>query len=323
MIDLIGKRNYFFGLSIIIILIGVVAYFINGLHLDIQFKGGSIVDIQIENGIYNTTKAEKVAAKAVEVVKKSINMDATAQISQTVDPDSDKKIEMLSVSISSALTEDQQNKLFTALRGEKECYVKANANISVNNVQPFIGREILNKGLLAVFWASLLIILYIWWRFQVMSGLSAGIMAVIALLHDILIMLAVYVIFKIPMNEAFIAAVLTVLGYSMNDTIIIYDRIRENSNLLRKVPVAELVNKSIIQTLNRSINTVLTVVICIVTVYVFASINNIQTIKDFALPLIIGISSGCYSSIFIASPLWVMWRQFQSKKKVTSKPANA
>lgn len=156
-----------------------------------------------------------------------------------------------------------------------------------------------------------------------MSGLSAGVMAVLALLHDAAIMLSVYTVFRIPLNDSFIAAVLTILGYSMNDTIIIYDRIRENSNLLRKVPIAELVNKSILQTLARSINTVVTVLICVTTVYVFAVYHNIKSIQDFSLPLIVGITSGCYSSIFIASPLWVMWRQSKSKKKVPSKAVKA
>ena len=158
-----------------------------------------------------------------------------------------------------------------------------------------------------------------------MSGLSAGIMAVLALLHDALIMLSVYTIFQIPLNESFIAAVLTVIGYSMNDTIIIYDRVRENSNLLRRTPIAELVNQSIVQTLNRSINTVVTVLISIITVYMFARFYNIPSIENFSFPLIIGIVSGCYSSIFIASPLWVIWKEGQAKRKKTvkGKPARA
>jgi preprotein translocase subunit SecF len=148
-------------------------------------------------------------------------------------------------------------------------------------------------------------------------------MAIIALLHDVLIMCAVYFIFRIPLNDSFVAAVLTVIGYSMNDTIIIYDRIRENSNLLRKVPIGELVNKSVVQTLNRSINTVVTVLICITTLFIFASINNITSVKDFTLPLIVGISSGMYSSIFVASSLFVVWKESQAKKKIAAKAAKS
>jgi preprotein translocase subunit SecF len=156
-----------------------------------------------------------------------------------------------------------------------------------------------------------------------MSGLSAGVTSVIALLHDAAILLSVYTVFNIPLNESFIAAVLTILGYSMNDTIIIYDRIRENSSLLRKFPIGELVNKSILQTLARSINTVLTVLICIATIYIYASINNIESVKQFSFPLMVGIASGCYSSIFIASPLFVMWKESQAKRKIAAKPSRA
>lgn len=109
----------------------------------------------------------------------------------------------------------------------------------------------------------------------------------------------------------------------MNDTIIIYDRIRENSILMKKTPIAELVNKSIVQTLNRSINTGIAALLCIITVYVFGSLNNISAIKEFSLPLIIGIASGCYSSIFIASPLYVLWMEGKSKKKIIAKASKA
>jgi preprotein translocase subunit SecF len=138
-------------------------------------------------------------------------------------------------------------------------------------------------------------------------------------------MLAVYTIFKLPVNESFIAAVLTILGYSMNDTIIIYDRIRENSNQLRRMPIGELVNRSIIQTLNRSINTIVTVLICLISMLVFSLVYNITSITDFILPLIVGIVSGCYSSIFIASPLWILWKESKQKKKIKTKqkPARA
>lgn len=318
MIDLIGKKNYFFALSLLILLTGIVFYFINGgFKLDIQFQGGTIIQVQMPNDTFSTAKAE-------EIVMSTINKRATAQKSSTYNAENtSSKLNLLVLNIASqnTLNEAERTKVIDALKAEFN--VKPDAQITVNSIEPFIGNEIKKNALYAVFWASLIIILYVWWRFKVMSGLPAGIMAVVALLHDVLIMLTVYVIFKIPLNDSFVAAVLTVIGYSMNDTIIIYDRIRENSNLLRKVPIGELVNKSVVQTLNRSINTVVTVLICIVTVFVFASINNIQSIKEFTLPLIVGITSGCYSSIFIASSLFVVWKERKGKKKVASKPARA
>jgi preprotein translocase subunit SecF len=179
----------------------------------------------------------------------------------------------------------------------------------------------MQNGIRAILIAFVLIILYVWVRFKVMSGLSAGVFAVVGVLHELLVMVSVYLIFQLPLNESFIAAILTVVGYSMNDTIIIYDRIRENSKLLRKVPLPELVNQSIMQTLNRSINTVVTSLIAITTVFIFAKIYGISSIEEFSFPLIIGIATGCYSSIFIASPLYVMFKESQKKSKV--KPVKA
>lgn len=318
MIDLMGKKFFFFGLSLIILLTGVVFYFINGgIKLDIQFQGGTIMKIQMPDDKFDTTKA-------ADIVKTSIGKTATVQKSSTYNADDKKnKIHMLVLNIASkdTLTSDERSKVITDIK--KEYNLKEDTQVTVNSIAPFIGEEIKKNAVYAVVLSSLLIILYVWWRFRALSGLSAGVMSIAALVHDVLIMFVVYIIFRIPLNDSFIAAMLTIIGYSMNDTIIIYDRIRENSRLLKKTPIAELVNRSIVQTLNRSINTGIAALLSIITVYVFASLNNISAIKEFALPLIIGIASGCYSSIFIASPLYVLWMEAKSKKKVASKPARA
>lgn len=320
MIDFIGKKYYFFGLSIILILAGIVAYAIHGgFNLDIQFRGGTAIQIQTNNSNYSTAKAE-------ELVKNTINKKATVLKLETLNTkEAGKKIYLMEIRITSkdTLVADEATKLIEAIKADKEFSIPANPQQSSRNVQPSMGAELMQKGVMAVVVSSILIIIYIWWRFQIMSGLSAGVMAVAALIHDILLMLSVYAILQISLNEAFIAAVLTVIGYSMNDTIIIYDRIRENSKLIRKTGISELVNTSINQTLSRSINTVATVLICIITVFVFASVYHITTIREFAEPLIIGITSGCYSSIFIASPLWVLWKEYQLKKNIKVKPAKA
>lgn len=317
MIDLIGKKYYFFGLSILMILAGVVGLLVNGVQLDIQFQGGTRIQIQMPDNDYDPNKA-------VELVKNTIGKTATVMKSQTYNAENtNERLNLMVVDIASSETLDQteRTQVLDAIR--KEFNVAENASVNVNSIAPFIGDEIKTKALYAIFFASLIIIIYVWWRFKVMSGLSAGVMAVLALLHDVLLMCAVYFIFKIPLNESFVAAVLTVIGYSMNDTIIIYDRIRENSNLLRKTPIAELVNRSVVQTLNRSINTVVTVLICIITLFIFASIHNVTSVKDFTLPLIVGIASGMYSSIFIASSLFVVWKESQAKKKVAAKAARS
>ncbi|MBZ4644832.1 MAG: protein-export rane protein SecF [Clostridia bacterium] len=155
--------------------------------------------------------------------------------------------------------------------------------------------------------ASILMLIYITFRFEFKSGVAA----VIAMIHDVLVMLTVYAVFRIPINTSFIAAILTILGYSINDTIIVFDRIRENRKYMKKEEFSNVVNKSIWQTMARSINTSLTTLLTITVLYIL----GVQSIKDFAFPLIVGIVSGTYSSIFIASPIWVMWREWEAKKK--------
>jgi preprotein translocase subunit SecF len=317
MTDLMGKKYYFFGLSLAILLTGLVFYFINGLQLDIQFQGGTIMKIQMPDDKFDTDKA-------AEIVKSSIGKTATVQKSSTYNAeDKANKIHMLVLNIASedTLTDAERQKVLADIK--KEFSVKDDAEINVSSIAPFIGDEIRKNGVLAVVWSSILIIIYVWFRFKALSGLSAGVMSIVALLHDVLIMFVIYIVFRIPLNDSFIAAILTVIGYSMNDTVIIYDRIRENKALLKKTPIAELVNKSIMQTLNRSINTGIAALRCINTDYVVASLNNIKAIQEFSFPLIIGIASGCYSSIFIASPLYVLWIESKNKKRMAVKASKA
>lgn len=314
MVDLIGKKYYFFGLSILIIIAGIVGYFVHGgFNLDIQFQGGTVMEIQMKDDKFDANKVQ-------EHVSKAIGKQISAQKSQTLDAaKSNKEINMLIVSVpgKGSLTQAQRASVVDEVYKLYE--VQPGQMPNVNDINPTFGKEIFIKGLEALAVISLLIILYVWIRFKIMSGLSAGVTAVIGLIHDALIMLTVYSVFNIRMNESFIAAVLTIIGYSMNDTIIIYDRIRENSGLLKKVPISELVNRSILQTLSRSINTVVTVLICCITLYVFSVYYNIESVKEFSFPLIIGVASGCYSSIFIASPLFVMWKESQQNKKIAPK----
>ncbi|OON92499.1 MAG: protein-export membrane protein SecF [Candidatus Epulonipiscium fishelsonii] len=166
-----------------------------------------------------------------------------------------------------------------------------------NSFSPTISPEITAKAVQAVILSAILMLIYIWIRFQ---DLKFGTSAVIALIHDILVMLTVYAVFRIPINNSFIAAMLTIIGYSINDTIIVFDRIRENKKLMEKSDNSIIINKSIKQTLSRSINTSLTTLIVVLLLYIIGT----SEVKEFAFPLVIGILSGTYSSIFIASPVW-------------------
>lgn len=174
--------------------------------------------------------------------------------------------------------------------------------VSVDTVTATVGSETARNAVVASAIAVLLMLIYITFRFEFYFGLSA----IIALLYDITIVIGVYALFQIQVNAPFIAAILTILGYSINDTIVVFDRIRENETRIGMRDINELVNVSVSQTLKRSINTVVTTLLAILALYIF----GVEAIRSFALPLIVGIVSGCYSSIFVASPLWV---QFQKR----------
>ncbi len=318
MVNLYAKRYYFFILSVLIFIAGIASYFIHGgFKLDIQFEGGTVIELRANKDTFTAANTQDMQTKIADFVTKTIDKPASVQKSSAFDVSgANESYDVIKISIGSmdTLTNTEVTKVEEAVIKEFKLTAE-DPVISEESVEPFIGKEIMQNGVKAVAIAFILIILYVWIRFRTMSGLSAGVFAVVGVVHDVLIMIAVYVVFQIPVNESFIAAILTVVGYSMNDTIIIYDRIRENSRLLRKVPLPELVNNSIMQTLNRSINTVVTSLIAISTVFVFAKVNGIGSIAEFSFPLIVGIAAGCYSSIFIASPLYVMWKESQKKTK--------
>lgn len=315
--DIMGKRNYCFVLSGIILLACIIGYFVNGLQLDIQFQGGTIMQIEMPDDKFNPDTAATIAMD-------TIGKKVTAQKSKTYDVKAGAtslNLLVLNIASENTLNETERTNVLNAIK--KEFNLKETPKATVNSVEPFIGDEVKVKSLYAIFWASILIILYVWFRFRTMHGLSAGVFAVVALFHDVIVMFTLYILLKIPINDSFIAAVLTIIGYSINDTVVIYDRIRENTRLMRKASTYELVNTSVVQTLSRSINTSVTTLTSILTLLVFAYIYNIQSIIEFALPLTIGIISGVYSTIFISSPLYLIWQERNIKKKASHKPVKA
>ncbi len=195
--------------------------------------------------------------------------------------------------------------------------------VDSNNVTPFYGDKFRKDATVSIILAAILVILYVWYSFRKIHGLSAGFMSLVALLHDVLIVFFTFTIFKIPIGDSFVAVALAILGYSINDTIVIYDRIRENSrreiSRKDKMPVEGIVDKSISQSVARSINTNLAVFASIAVLYVFAAINNLDTIVSFALPMAIGSISGCYSTICIVGPLWAAWEKRKQRKLAAAK----
>lgn len=297
MIKFYENRKKFFTISIVIMILGIVSLFVNGINLSIQFKGGAIIKYSF-NGDINIEEVESLSSTV-------LNRNTEVQVTEDIATKSKKVV--LNLAGNNGLDANEQDKLDIAL---KEKFPDANLALSESNiVQPFIGKRFLTNGIIAIVLASVFIILYVWIRFKKISGLSAGVIGLIALLHDCLVVFFSFTLFKMPINDSFIAVILTIIGYSINDTIVIYDRIRENKPHYGKKPYEELVNDSINQTLTRSINTTVTTVVCVLIVYIFAFIYNIESIKTFALPMLIGLISGCYSTVCLAGPMLVMWHK--------------
>ena len=310
--DFVKNKHIFIIISAVILLTFLGLYILNGVVLDVTFRGGTRMSIECTQMID--------ANQAGALIEKALNKKVNTGVTETVSSDkaTTKSSIMLRIDVASQvpLTGDEEKLVRDTLVNNKFPVIPDSPNNEIISIQPSIGKETLERGLMAVAISSVLILFYVAWRFSIMSGLSAAVCAIIALLHDVFMMFGVYVAFKMPFNDIFIAAVLTVIGYSINDTIIIYDRIRENANNMKKSDMGTIVNISIWQTMARSINTLLTTLISIVVLFIFSSINNISSLKDFSFSLIIGITSGGYSSIFIAAPIWLMWRTRKLKAKI-------
>ena len=225
---------------------------------------------------------------------------------ETADLATNSKSIVLTIAGDNGLTAEKQQTLYDTLKTKF-----SSNNLIINetyNVDPFYGREFFEKGMLAIGLAALFIVLYVWLRFKTIHGLSAAMMALVALLHDVLMVFFTFVVFQIPINDAFIAVVLTIIGYSINDTIVIYDRMRENQRIYgNKISLGELINLSQNQSFTRTLNTSMNTFFSMVIVVIVSIVFNLVSIRSFALPMMVGIVSGCYSTLFIACPLWVMW----------------
>lgn len=295
MIKFYQKRKIFFAISAAIMIVGIIALFINGVNLSIQFKGGAIIKYSYTGEI----DAEAAADKATEILDRNTDVQLTEDLATH-----SKKI-VFNLSGNSGLDASDQEKFDQEL---KKAFPDSQLELSESNVvQPFIGKRFLTNGLIALALTSLFIIIYVRFRFQKISGLSAGVIGLIALVHDVLVVFFTFIIFKMPINDSFIAVTLTIIGYSINDTIVIYDRIRENKPYFEKKTFEELVDTSINQSLTRSINTSITTGISILIVCILAFIYNIDSIKTFAIPMLVGVISGCYSTVCLAGPMMVMW----------------
>ena len=291
--DISGHRTWWFLLSSIIIIAGIVCMVVRGFNFGIDFTGGTIIDLKFDQPVTIAdvrTSLGKYGLDGSTLQLSGAQSDVTASedvMIRTTDLEEDQRKEVMAT-----LKDDVGN--YTVLREEK--------------VGATIGGELITNAVEALLISWVLIIAYVAYRFEWKFGVAA----VLALVHDILIVLGVFALTQRQIDSSFIAALLTIVGYSINDTIVIFDRIRENLKLhfRRGGDIDVLVNTSIYQTLTRSLYTVFTVMFTTLALYFFGG----ETTKDFAFALLVGFGSGCYSSIFIASPLWVTFRSWAEKK---------
>lgn len=297
-----GKRKVFFCISLAIIGIGLIFNIIFGARLDIQFKGGSIITCRYEGEI-DTAELQDTIQKATP--SHSVTFTVAEDIT------SDAYTISIEFAGNDAVSDVEQQAILDALN---EKYPDNNFTVQDSlTVEASMGMKFLWKCLVAVAIASVLMVLYVTIRFKRIGGLSAGVMALVALFHDVAMIYFMYVIFRMPIDSNFIAVVLMIIGYSLNDTIVIYDRVREERRLAGpKADIADVFNHSASTVMPRTIATSITTLGAIGTVYVIAIIFNLSSVQAFALPMIIGIVSGCYSSLCIAGPLWVVWQKHKA-----------
>lgn len=280
-------RWIYISVAIVVILAGIVSFFVSGLNIDIDFKGGTSI-------VFNTMSDSATKEEIEQIVRDNVDVKGSVVVQPSMEKPTEYTIKMQSLST------EESDKVINAL---KEKYVPSEENFDDYSISSFTaayGKQLAGEAIWAVVIALILMLVYITFRFEFLQGVCA----VIGLLHDTLIMLAVYTIFMVPVNSSFIAVILTILGYSINNTIVVFDRVRENKKFARKETTEEIVDKSLNGTLMRSINTTITTFIMVVCLYIFGG----TSIKEFSFPLMIGLIGGAYSSLFIVAPVWAMMK---------------
>ncbi|QQY78759.1 protein translocase subunit secF [Keratinibaculum paraultunense] len=289
--NIIKNRKLYYTISLGIIIIGLVTMFVRGLNYGIDFTGGTSIQIKIGKMI--------IVDEAKEIVDEYDKEASIVHIGENKDE--------IMIRSKKDFTNDEINQIIDEFVKKYDIKKK---EFQSEKFGPFMGEEIKKKALLSSAIAIVAMLIYISWRFEFKFAAAA----IIALLHDVLVTFSVYSIFRIPVNSAFIAAILTILGYSINDTIVIFDRIREELKISPKKSLEEIINGSISKSLTRTINTSLTTLVAVLVFYIV----GVEDVKILALPLIFGIIAGTYSSLFIASPLWY---ELNNKGKLKTKKA--
>lgn len=280
-----SKRKIFFSISGFLVVLSIILLFVRGLNYGIDFTGGNTLQFNLGKTQYSSKVEDQIRG----IVKK-----ASGSHDITIQKTGDNDVSIKTVE----LTNEQSDKIISDM---KSAFNLKQKNVLANDkVSGTVSGRLIGDSLKAILLAIVLMLVYITFRFDFQSGSSA----VLALTHDVMIMLGFYALFGFTVNTGFIAAVLTIVGYSINATIIVFDRVRENQRTMKKASFDEIADDAIRGSYFRAINSSLTTLFTIGVLYVM----GVDSIREFALPIIVGIIAGTYSSLFIAGPFWAWWK---------------
>jgi len=295
--DFVGKRYWYFTLSLVLLILSLASVATQGFNLGIDFTGGTLLDLKFSRPV---TVIEVRGVLADYNLENSVIQLASTEQQQDQSPNVLVR--------SHVLSEDERRQVLTGF----ETKLGAFEVLRVEKVGAVVGSELTKQAIFALLISWALMVVYIAYRFEFKFAVSG----IVGVAYNVFIVIGAFSLLRKEIDASFVAALLTVVGYSINDTIVIFDRIRENLKTYKKSDgLEELVNRSIRQTLTRSIYTVLTVLFAAGAIYLFGG----ETTKNFSLALIIGFVSGAYSSLFIASQLWVSWRLYEDKQRLALK----
>ncbi len=306
-IDFYGKRKIYFGISIGLMIVGIICNFIFGTSLDVQFAGGAVIKYSVDGEV----KQEEVQKIIEDTLSRSCSVATNTVIGTGANQVT------VTFAGNEPLSLDDQTTVAEAL---SDAYSDRTFNVEESSsVDPTMGSKFFQKCLVCFVITVLFLLIYITLRFKKIGGLAAGVTAIIALVHDVLICYFVFVIGRMNINDIFIAVILTIIGYSLNDTIVVFDRIRENERLYKKMDLPSIINMSLNQTFSRSVITSATTFTVLLIVYIVSLVYGLTTVSSFALPMMAGVVSGCYSSLVIATPLYGVWQMKKAEKKAAAK----
>ena len=304
-IDLMSLRKRYLSIEICLLVIVLSCSFLFGVKLDTEFTGGAMITLSYEDS-FDQSAVQKTASAALE------SNDLTLQTGENVA--TGEQTLKISMPGTETVTTEQVETLIDSLN---ENYPENNfAQLSLSNVSAAMGTKFLQKSLVAVLFALVLILIYIAIRFKNIGGLTGGLMAILALVCDLMIVYGTFVVLRTPLDGNFIAAMLTILGYSINDTVVVYDRIRENRGLMgKKASFEEVVNQSVNQSVRRTLITTVTTVMALGVMCIVAKLYGLDSIFTFAFPLMMGMLSGVFTSLFVSTSAWIAWSNRKSGKK--------